>query len=345
MELKKFDCICNEGIERVRVIPEGQVDFDPDCFDTLPEKEGTCEQRFLWGSCDEYWMKDKNYCARSCGFCTPKMIPEINPSVLVPPPPASSPPPPMASNSIPSMQLPTLSLPPSPVFSPLDAIPVVVELPPLTLPEELDVPQIVMSEEVAPVIQNGQGNLNMSVEQDRDDYDFQFLGRGFQLTGILNSTENGPTQSSKRDDTYNNAWVSVHNKYRNLHCAPNMTWSKELAQVAQDISSECTYVESNQYGQNFYRATGYGRIDDVEDLVDYVVSYWYNQGIQNGFDLTKPEFRSDAGTTTQVIWKSSKLIGCGYKECDDGWLYANCMYQEPGNVVQAFSDNVEALCG
>eukprot|EP01025_Chloroclados_australasicus_P029624 TRINITY_DN2961_c0_g1_i6.p1 TRINITY_DN2961_c0_g1~~TRINITY_DN2961_c0_g1_i6.p1 ORF type:complete len:651 (-),score=82.01 TRINITY_DN2961_c0_g1_i6:1184-2980(-) len=66
---KKSECTCAREVKRVS---SAQQDIPTDnCFDFIPENEGTCEQRKEWGSCTEEWMAEKNYCALTCGFCEP----------------------------------------------------------------------------------------------------------------------------------------------------------------------------------------------------------------------------------------------------------------------------------
>lgn len=45
---------------------------------------------------------------------------------------------------------------------------------------------------------------------------------------------------------------------------------------------------------------------------------------------------------TQVVWKSSKQIGCAWSEakCPNGWYYFFCEYSPPGNVEGEFAQNV-----
>eukprot|EP01023_Acetabularia_acetabulum_P063866 TRINITY_DN8108_c1_g1_i1.p1 TRINITY_DN8108_c1_g1~~TRINITY_DN8108_c1_g1_i1.p1 ORF type:complete len:610 (+),score=97.18 TRINITY_DN8108_c1_g1_i1:125-1954(+) len=69
-DLKKSECRCSKEIKRVASSVQDDIPTG-DCVDFLPENEGTCALRKSWGSCDEQWMKDKNFCALTCGFCQP----------------------------------------------------------------------------------------------------------------------------------------------------------------------------------------------------------------------------------------------------------------------------------
>lgn len=43
----------------------------------------------------------------------------------------------------------------------------------------------------------------------------------------------------------------------------------------------------------------------------------------------------------QIVWKSTKAVGCALKVCSDAWTYLDCNYYPPGNVFGAFAQNVE----
>eukprot|EP01023_Acetabularia_acetabulum_P011774 TRINITY_DN15487_c0_g1_i2.p1 TRINITY_DN15487_c0_g1~~TRINITY_DN15487_c0_g1_i2.p1 ORF type:complete len:622 (-),score=58.55 TRINITY_DN15487_c0_g1_i2:256-2121(-) len=386
-DLNKNDCICKPGVNIVNNPSPflGAVELPKEeCYDSLPAKEGTCEQRVSWGSCKEYWMQENNYCARSCGYC----IPTSEQQAPVPATPAQQPSPTtvFVPQEVPlSTLMSNLSLLTSPSPSPQAPLP---PSPPIVLaPLQISVPAIVLPQQpntpVSQVITEGtsyseyggsqpaQINSSTTVLDDlvstgNEDI---FPGRSLILDTPASGTyttvsENISLSPQINEDVTSNVyqpyaktsysisqdvefasnWVDNHNKFRDLHCVPGMSWDEGLYQAALSLSSECTYTESSQYGQNFYRASGYGSLDDIQDPIGYIVNYWYEQGVQNGFDLTNPAFLPDAGTTTQVIWKSSVQVGCAWKECADNWLYVNCLYNLPGNIVSDFESNIQPLC-
>lgn len=65
-----------------------------DCID-VPDPEFSCAQRKEWGNCDQQWLIDADYCALTCGRCTPGSNPGGNPggnpSTPTPPPPGNNP--------------------------------------------------------------------------------------------------------------------------------------------------------------------------------------------------------------------------------------------------------------
>ncbi len=45
-----------------------------------------------------------------------------------------------------------------------------------------------------------------------------------------------------------------------------------------------------------------------------------------------------SGHFSQVVWKSSRSLGCGY---DAGCKMVTCNYDPPGNVMGMFGSNVQ----
>ena len=45
----------------------------------------------------------------------------------------------------------------------------------------------------------------------------------------------------------------------------------------------------------------------------------------------------------QIVWKSTKGVGCAKKMCSDDWTYLDCNYVPPGNVIGQFSQNVFSI--
>ena len=68
---------------------------------------------------------------------------------------------------------------------------------------------------------------------------------------------------------------------------------------------------------------------------------WYNE--IKYYDFKKSEFSAETGHFTQVIWKESTKMGVGYAKGRNGakhTLYVVAQYTLPGNVEEAFSENV-----
>ncbi|KAI8064172.1 CAP domain-containing protein [Gongronella butleri] len=125
------------------------------------------------------------------------------------------------------------------------------------------------------------------------------------------------------------AILDAHNKYRAIHQAPPLTWDNTIANYAADYIGKCVFKHSGgEYGENL--AGGYRDWPSV-------VKGWYDE-VQN-YDYSHPGFASNTGQFTQVVWKSSTKIGCGFAPCGGQRLYM-CDYEPAGNYVGEFEENV-----
>jgi len=69
------------------------------------------------------------------------------------------------------------------------------------------------------------------------------------------------------------------------------------------------------------------------------VDMWYNELNDPGYDFANPGFSSGTGHFTQVVWKTTTKLGCGYTGG-----YVVCRYCEvAGNMMDAFEQNVLPL--
>ncbi|CAI4046507.1 hypothetical protein SUVZ_11G2250 [Saccharomyces uvarum] len=145
------------------------------------------------------------------------------------------------------------------------------------------------------------------------------------------------TQSSSSSD-FATSMVNEHNTKRALHKdTGSLTWSDTLATYAQNYadSYDCSGTLTHSggaYGENL--ALGYGTTASVDA--------WYNE--ISSYDYSNPGFTEDAGHFTQVVWKGTSQVGCGLKSCGGQWGdYVICSYQNPGNYIGEFADNVMPL--
>jgi uncharacterized protein YkwD len=125
--------------------------------------------------------------------------------------------------------------------------------------------------------------------------------------------------------------LNAHNSLRAKHGVPPLSWSASLANTAQAWADRCVFEHSNAgLGENLAQGTGdYSGANAVND--------WYNE--ISAYDFNSPGFSDATGHFTQVIWKSTKKVGCGVAQCSDGALYV-CNYEPAGNTEGAFPDNV-----
>lgn len=68
-----------------------------------------------------------------------------------------------------------------------------------------------------------------------------------------------------------------------------------------------------------------------------VCQIWYSE-ISN-FDFVKPNWSSNSGHFSQMIWKSTKDIGIGLAS-SNGRFYIVSQYSPPGNILGHFEENI-----
>lgn len=128
-----------------------------------------------------------------------------------------------------------------------------------------------------------------------------------------------------------------HNQLREKHCAPAMTWSDEVARVAQKwadgLGRRCQleHSGSDTYGENLAAGS--------EELMDaaHVADMWYAE--VEKYDFKKGGFSMQTGHFTQLVWKESTRLGCGVSACKGLRIWV-CNYDPPGNVQGEYHQNV-----
>jgi len=131
--------------------------------------------------------------------------------------------------------------------------------------------------------------------------------------------------------------IALHTKIRAEVKTQPLTWSKELAAYAQkwadhlaatkcDLAHRPSSGEWKQiYGENLF--TGSAKFFTVADAV----KLWENEK-KNYKGQAIGSGSANTGHYTQVVWKSTKQVGCGKAVCKDN-LIVVCNYDPPGNVA------------
>lgn len=111
------------------------------------------------------------------------------------------------------------------------------------------------------------------------------------------------------------ATLQAHNAARARRGAAPLAWDESLASVAQAWSDRGVFKHSNnRYGENL--AMGTGNCKQAVDL-------WVDEE-----KLWRPGmgFTMKTGHFTQVVWKGTKKVGCGFAKG-----IVTCNYSPPGN--------------
>ncbi|ETN36707.1 uncharacterized protein HMPREF1541_08985 [Cyphellophora europaea CBS 101466] len=170
------------------------------------------------------------------------------------------------------------------------------------------------------------------------------------------ATSSKPSESASSDSSYIPSdyaknMIDAHNSHRRNHSATALTWSDELADIAQKIGESCVYAHDTKtggggYGQNI----GAGIIPSRGAAM--ITNYMYN----GEFDLY-PGYGSEPnmelfekwGHFSQIVWKNTSQVGCATVHCPGGLAntgnnisphFTVCNYRPAGNLADLYTDNV-----
>ncbi|MDH6124728.1 hypothetical protein P3T39_001673 [Kitasatospora sp. GP82] len=141
--------------------------------------------------------------------------------------------------------------------------------------------------------------------------------------------------------------LGAHNTYRMRHGVPRLALSDRLNAYAQEwadklaAKDEFKHRPDGLYGENLYYAWNSSSSFSVSG--DAPVKSWYD-GVKdyNGIydrDPTDQEFPK-VGCFTQVVWKSTRLMGIGYAVSAGHRHYIVADYDPTGNMMGEFAANV-----
>lgn len=71
------------------------------------------------------------------------------------------------------------------------------------------------------------------------------------------------------------------------------------------------------------------------------VERWYNKELGPYQGLSPKRFTEETGHVTQILWKGTRRLGCGFANCNNNGVVI-CRYDPPGNVQDQFDANVNA---
>ena len=124
--------------------------------------------------------------------------------------------------------------------------------------------------------------------------------------------------------------ISAHNFYRKRVGTPPLAWSDDLAARAQAWATKLMdtgmYVPRRDgvFGENLFEITG-GSANAFE-----VVTAWVSEAAN--YDHASNSCTARCGHFTQVVWRTTKLVGCGVARnaTREVWV---CDYAPHGNTI------------
>lgn len=115
---------------------------------------------------------------------------------------------------------------------------------------------------------------------------------------------------------------------------PTMSWDTTVAAAAQTWADQCNFSHNTAgYGQNLYASAGGGAPSPSA-----VVTDWVSEA--SGYNYSANTCSGTCGHYTQVVWRNSTSLGCGFKACSTNspfgaqypnWYIVVCDYSPAGN--------------
>lgn len=129
-------------------------------------------------------------------------------------------------------------------------------------------------------------------------------------------------------------WLDAHNEERATKNIAPLKWDKRLVDTARKwtakLAKECNLVHSDfGYGENL--AASFGGNGKPKTPRE-VTGMWIKEKNWYDYKTNKSTNGKAVGHYTQVMWKTSKFVGCWSHKCDNknGYVYS-CNYDPPGN--------------
>lgn len=143
------------------------------------------------------------------------------------------------------------------------------------------------------------------------------------------------------------AMLAAHNKWRAKVGVPRLHYSRSLAAAAQAWANKlkkqyrCEPHHSKphgRYGENLYWASAVrwsdGRREAQKVTPRAVVDSWAAERAYYNHARNSCQPGKVCGHYTQLVWKTTRLVGCGHAVCKDSkdqiWV---CRYAPPGNRI------------
>ncbi|PRP83607.1 scp-like family protein [Planoprotostelium fungivorum] len=140
-------------------------------------------------------------------------------------------------------------------------------------------------------------------------------------------------------DDFQNAILTTHNQMRAKYNLAPLTWSAAAANVSQTWASKCGWAHNSNrsgFGENIYGGSG-GAVT-TSDLSGAVNS-WNSEEANYDCNTNTCASGEVCGHFTQVVWRSTTAVGCGWAACTTGspftgfpnWKFVVCDYSPAGN--------------
>ncbi|RZC91397.1 hypothetical protein C5167_027461 [Papaver somniferum] len=126
-------------------------------------------------------------------------------------------------------------------------------------------------------------------------------------------------------------FISEHNAVRAKFSEQPLTWNSTLARYARRFASQrvgdCDMIHSNgPFGENIFWG---GKYEDYSAA--FAVKSWAAETSSYNPSLNSCQMNAMCGHFTQIVWTTTKRMGCARVKCNNGGVFAICVYDPPGN--------------
>lgn len=150
------------------------------------------------------------------------------------------------------------------------------------------------------------------------------------------------TENSFTEGDFETDFLNAHNEYRKRHGVPLLKLDKKLCKISQEWAKNLAdrnaleHRKNSPHGENIYCMYS----SDPSFMVSghAPVDSWYEEIKFHTFDKEPSSLKS--GHFTQVVWKSSELLGVGVAKNRHNKVYVVANYSPAGNFVGDFVENV-----
>ena len=140
-------------------------------------------------------------------------------------------------------------------------------------------------------------------------------------------------------ETYKKDIIKQINKYRKSHGVKSLTNEPNIDKIAQKFANELSKKENLDYSYNQYKGEDLGESvyqSEVFIAPLKLTKIFYDENLEYDYKNKNPE----PSNFTQMVWKSSELIGFGMQKSASNKYYFVINYFPTGNIDGKFKKNV-----
>eukprot|EP00371_Babesia_bovis_P002864 XP_001611511.1 SCP-like extracellular protein family protein [Babesia bovis T2Bo] len=137
--------------------------------------------------------------------------------------------------------------------------------------------------------------------------------------------------------------LAALNDRREFHSSPSLKWNADLATSARNMASELSRRINCQLPLYYREELGTNYLSaDLEHFSESLAAeFWYEGHLDYDFEKGGPLNRNpNVLSFTQMVWRSTREVGCAVACCDGRQVVLVCRFHPPGNIQGQFIGNV-----